>query len=170
MDKLVKISIIIACLLAGFGVFYHYVIFLPDVEQNKIERERAEKEVADTRAKVEKLLAAQREEAEKQEAERRKLERQSAYYDCLGRAGKTYDANWANECKAQAKARLVHLKNCLEDPNRGGNQFMGAKYCQSTYGGADPSPTCSLPSGVAENINKSHDKAKQQCLAEAKLF
>lgn len=31
MDKLVKISIIVASLLAGFGVFYHYVIYLPDV-------------------------------------------------------------------------------------------------------------------------------------------
>ena len=39
VDKLVKISIVVASLLAGFGVFYHYVIYLPDVEQLRIDKE-----------------------------------------------------------------------------------------------------------------------------------
>jgi invasion protein IalB len=35
VDTLVKFSIIVASLLAGFGVFYHYVIYLPDVDAQR---------------------------------------------------------------------------------------------------------------------------------------
>ena len=188
MDKAFKFAIIVGILLAGFGVFYHYVIFLPDVEQRRVEREREEKEAAKhaeieaaKRAEVERFEAAirgdeeraeaaRRAQVEKLEAARRKLERQSAYYDCLGGARKNYEANWAAACKSQAKARSASLKSCLEDPNIVGNQFMGARYCHSTYGDVDPSPTCTLQGGRGDDINKLHDKEKQQCLAEAKLF
>ena len=195
MDKAVKLAIIVGILLAGFGVFYHYVIYLPSLEQRKVESEREEKEAA-KRAEVERVEAAKRAESERlefalrleeerAEAARRaqiaKLEaaqrdlrrdfmRKSAYNDCLDRAGKAYDVNWADACKANAKARSASLKNCLEDPNVMNYPNMGARWCHSTWGAADPSPSCSLPSSVAESINKTHDKAKQQCLAEAKLF
>ena len=170
MDKLVKISIIVACLLAGFGIFFHYVIYLPRLEQERADRERFEKAEAARLDIIERQEALARAEEDKREAKHRDLQRQIKYYDCLERAAKSYDSNWTNECKAQAKARAISLKNCLADPNRGGNQYLGARYCHSTYGGADPGPTCSLPSSIATNINKNHDKAKQQCLAEAKLF
>lgn len=188
MDKSLKISIMVACLLAGFGVFSYYAIYLPDLEQRKEERQRAKKkEEAARRAWQERLEAAARADQERAKAEKRAqveeleasqreaqarqhdLARKSAYYTCLDAAGKDYDANWANACKTQAKARWVALKNCLEDPNTGGNQFMGEVYCHSLYGGADPSLTCSLPSSIADGINKNHDKAKQQCLAEEHL-
>lgn len=188
MDKAFKFAIIVGVLLAGFGLFYHYVIYLPDVEQRRVERERAEKEAARRdeieaakraaieraeaalRAEAERVEAAKRAEIAKHEANLRNLQRKSAYYSCLDGAGKSYDANWANACKAQAKVRFANLEKCLNDPNIVGNQFMGVRYCHSTYGGADPSPTCSLPGNIADDINKLHDKAKQQCLAEAKLF
>ena len=35
MDKLLKLAIVFGVLLAGTGVFYHYVIFLPGVEKEK---------------------------------------------------------------------------------------------------------------------------------------
>lgn len=35
MDKALKIAVIIGALFAGFGVFYHFVIFLPGVEREK---------------------------------------------------------------------------------------------------------------------------------------
>jgi hypothetical protein len=88
---------------------------------------------------------------------------------CLEGARSDHEAEWAKACKTQAEARWVALKNCLEDPNTGGNQFMGEVYCHSLYGGADPSPTCTLPDSVAEDMNRNHDKAKQQCLVEARL-
>jgi len=191
MDKAVKFAIIVGILLAGFGVFYHYVIYLPNLEQRRVEREREEKEAAKRaeaerveaakRAAVERAQAAILAEQERAEAARRaeiarheaalrNLNRKSAYYDCLDRAAKSYSAQWASECKAQAKIRSAKLKTCLEDPNIVGNQFMGERYCHSTWGGADPGPDCSLPSSLADSVNKTHDKAKQQCLAEAKLF
>ena len=106
MDKAVKFAIIVGILLAGFGVFYHYVIYLPDVEQRRVERERDEKE-ASNRAEVEaakraalerarvallaeqeRLEAARRAEIAKHEAAMRNLDRKSAYYRCLDAAQK----------------------------------------------------------------------------------
>jgi len=33
VDKAVKLAIIVGILLAGSGIFYHYVIYLPDLER-----------------------------------------------------------------------------------------------------------------------------------------
>jgi hypothetical protein len=35
MDKWVKLSIVAGVLMAGFGVFYHFVVFLPSLEREK---------------------------------------------------------------------------------------------------------------------------------------
>lgn len=35
VDKLMKLAIIAGFLLGGFGVFYHYLIFLPDLERQR---------------------------------------------------------------------------------------------------------------------------------------
>lgn len=35
MDKLLKMAVVVGALLAGIGVFYHYVIFLPGIEREK---------------------------------------------------------------------------------------------------------------------------------------
>ena len=192
VDKLVKISIIVACLLAGFGVFYHYVIYLPDLEQKRAQREKSEKEEAARRAEAERIEAAKRaaieraqaaqraetqraEEAkraqiERLEAKQRDLKRKDAYLSCLMAASKDYDADWSAACKTNAESRSVALKNCLEDPNVVNNPLMGKRWCYANLGGANPSPDCSLPSSTADKINERHEKEKQRCLAEAKLF
>ena len=182
MDKAVKFAIVVGVLLAGFGVFYHYVIYLPDLEQRKAEREREEKDAAKRaeveaakrtaidraeaalRAEAERVESAKRAEIAKHQAVLRNLERKSAYHACLTSARKAYEADWASACKSNAKFLQAKLKNCLETPG------YGERYCHATFGDADPSPQCSLPSSLADDINKHHDKAKQQCLGEAKLF
>jgi hypothetical protein len=164
MDKAIKLAIIVGILLAGFGVFYHYVIYLPGVEQRKDERERAEREEAARRAAQERLEAAMRADQERATAAQRELDRATVYYDCLGRAEKNYLAHWVSECKSQARRSTAQLKNCLE------NSSLGEKGCRSIHGSPDPSPTCSLSKVVADNAETIYDKAKQQCLVEAKLF
>jgi len=183
VDKIVKLAIIVGILLAGSGIFYHYVIYLPDLEQRKVERDRVDREEAARRAEIERIEAAKRAALErraallaeqqrieparraeiaKHEAAMRNINR-NTYYDCLNSVRKSYEGDWANACKTQAEIHSAQLKNCLE--TRG----LGETFCHSTFGGADPSPQCALRSSIADDINKNHDKEKQRCLAEATL-
>jgi hypothetical protein len=183
VDKLLKIAVIVGALLAGFGVFYRYVIFLPDLEQQRVAKEEREKLEAARRAETERievakraalerhaaLLAeeqrmepARRAEIAKHEAALRNINRKT-YFDCLNSVRKRYEDDWANACKTQAKLHSVQITNCLE--TRG----LSERFCHSTFGAADPGPQCTLRRSMADGINKNHDKEKQQCLAEAKL-
>jgi hypothetical protein len=65
MDKLLKGSLAIGALLAGFGVFYHYVFFIPTVEREKQERVQAQQ-----REREEAKLTEQREKEEARRARR----------------------------------------------------------------------------------------------------
>ena len=184
MDKLLKVAVIVGFLLTGFGVFYHYVIFLPDLERQRVAREELETSSAAERAESERIEAAKRAALERQaallaeeqqmeparraeiakhEAALRNINRKS-YYECLNSVRKRYEDDWANACKTQAKLHSVQIRNCLE--TRG----LGETFCDATYGAADPSPQCTLRRSMADEINRHHDKEKQQCLAEAKLL
>jgi len=164
VDKLLKSSIIVASLLAGIGAFYHYVIYLPGLEQQKAESEREEKQEAAQRAAQEREEAFMRDYQELAEAQNRKIEREIAYNNCLGNANKNHIALWASECIAQAKNDSERFKNCILDPN------LTRQYCESLWRRPDPRPNCALPIKLAESLNTRHEKAKQRCLAEAKLF
>ena len=142
MDRAVKLAIILGALLAGFGVFYHYVVFLPGAQ-----RERA---TAAERERQEKATAA---EGERQVTERRDLQRRIAYESCLVAARRNYDADWATACESVAATREEQLKNCLSDKSIISNRYLGPEHCHSTYGGADPSPECTLPKTRAESID-----------------
>jgi hypothetical protein len=147
MDRIVKLAVVVAVLMAGTGVFYYYVVFLPSVERQKSE------------------LA----EREKQEAAKRESERQRAYEVCNSSAQRNYDANWATACSSFAEGQSAAMKNCLTDRAIMSNEFMGAAYCRRTYGAGDPSPTCSLPTERANSLNATFKYEKERCLAEAKL-
>lgn len=114
MDKFVKFAAVIGLLLAGFGVFYHYVIFLPDIEREKAE-------IAE-REKLEKVDLAER---LKQEAERQRAVRQWRYDSCIKQARANYDANWAVSCESAAISAKADFKHCLADKQVMSNQFMG---------------------------------------------
>ena len=158
MDKLLKLAIIIAVLMAGGAVFYHYVVFLPGEEQAK--REQAESQ---------QRAAAQREESQQRAAALRDASRKVAYEECKDTARRSYDANWAAACKGAAKQRRVGFENCLEDRAVMSNQFMGKPYCEKTYGGEiDESGQCSLSGARSETINGIYKDAQEKCMAEAK--
>ena len=40
---MLKIAVILGSLLVGFGVFYHYVIYLPSLENRKMEQAEKDK-------------------------------------------------------------------------------------------------------------------------------
>ena len=82
MDKLVKLALVLGALLAGVGVFHHYVIFLPGIERAKQEQAAAKES-----AKQEQVAAEKREAAAKESA------RQAAYWACKVNARTNYDAD-----------------------------------------------------------------------------
>lgn len=147
MDKFVKLAIVVGALLAGFGIFYHYVIFLPGIEHDK-------------------AAAATR---QKQDTEAREAQRQVIYEGCISAARRNYDANWAAACTSVAQSRAAEFRNCLSDRLVMTNQFMGAEYCKRTYGETDASPECTLPKARADSINATQKQAQEKCVTEARL-
>lgn len=147
MDKVVKLAIIIGAFLAGVGVFYHYVIFLPEAQ-------REESSAADR---------------QKREIELRELQRRNAYGACLGEARRNYEAQWAASCKEVAVTRAGELKSCLSNKSVVTNPYMGADFCKRSYGDADPSPQCSLPQSRAQFINDTYKQEQDRCATEARL-
>ena len=145
MDNVLKIAVAVAIFLAGGGVFYHYVIYLPGIESAKQEQLAAEKKAA----------------AEKESGKK------AAYEQCLASANANYNVNWANACQSVAEETEEKRKNCLADPAIVNNQFMGVAYCRSTFSPTDPSPNCTLPGGRSGTINGYAAAAKQKCMAEA---
>jgi len=83
VDKFVKISIIVAALMAGFGVFYHYVIHLPAIEREKRDAE----------------------EQEKADAALAEAARKSQYESCKGRAAQMYNAIGLEPARASQSQR-----------------------------------------------------------------
>ena len=146
IDKFTRRVIAIGALMAGVGVFYHYVIFIPGVE----------------RAKQEQLGN------EKKEAELKNAEKARQYKFCKDSSLKVYDLNWAGACKAVAEDRKLQYENCLNDPLVMSNQFMGKQHCRKTYEKTDPSPECTLPSGRANRIKNDLKEAQEKCLEESK--
>lgn len=157
MEKMVKIAVIFAALLAGIGVFYHYVIFLPGVERQKVERAENEKR--------EKAMHA---ENEKRDKAKQEASRQLFYESCKASAAKNYSADWAAACEGVARARTSSLRNCYADQSITSNPYMGVNYCKSTFGEIDPSPNCSLPKARADSVNQAYQDEQQRCLAEAR--
>jgi hypothetical protein len=75
LDKLLKLSIMVAVLLAGAGIFYHLVIYLPEVERSRRADAKQEAQAIAARTSVE---------------------------QCLQAAQLLYDITWASACMAVA--------------------------------------------------------------------
>lgn len=86
MNKIVSVALSLGILLAGGGVFYHYVIFLPAVQANK-----------------EALEAKKAEEAEQArvDAQQKEIAKAKIYTACLADAQGNYIHNWNRACKSR---------------------------------------------------------------------
>lgn len=141
MDKWLRMSLVASVLLAGFSVFYYFVIFLPSVESRKFDAAKAQAEKAETVAR----------------------ERELKYESCIRVAEASYYSGWAAACKEVAEIDKAAHSNCLKRP------YADKAQCDSTYGKINPNPDCSLPKARADGVNKYYSDAKESCLAEAKL-
>ena len=93
LDKGIKLSIITGILMTSFSVFYHYMFFIPQLEEKKATKQ-FDSELA--KLKEEKEIERIRFNTEKQR-------HQSKIYNmkqCLEAVDKTYNDNLVNACKS----------------------------------------------------------------------
>lgn len=146
LDKVSRLAIPLGVLLAGAGVFYHYVVFLPGLERQKQSQLEAEKVAQENKA----------------------TQRAVQYELCNQRARSVYVSDWATACQSVADDQKLNYENCLKDPLVMGNQFLGKQYCIRTFGKANPAPDCTLPGPWANSINAAYKDSQQRCLQESK--
>lgn len=153
---ILAIGLATAAVLASAGVFYYYVVFVPNLEQQKFDLEKQMlKEKQDTEAQA---LEKKEQQAEK---------RTQAYQICLSEAEQSYSNHWSNSCSSLADRNKVKLQNCLNDNSILNNQFMGEKWCHENFGKTEFDPQCTLPRGVADDIERNRKDNKERCLSEA---
>jgi hypothetical protein len=106
-DRFLKIAVGLGILSAGVGVGYHYGIYIPEMEREKISRE--EQRIAKTqqaeRDKQNRLIA------QKQEAK-------SNYSSCISASEDVYDGEWIDNCKINGvnnKGKNCTLPSALAD-------------------------------------------------------
>ncbi len=157
MDKYLKWALITMSLMIGFGIFYHYVVYLPGLEKQKEERAKEEK------AKEEKRIAEEKRMAEEKETQNR-----SRYSICVSGAQQNYKANWAQACESFAKAQEQSLRACLSDSQIINSPDLGVNFCKRRFPAWDSSPNCSLPQAKADPINQTFKQEQDMCLAEAR--
>jgi hypothetical protein len=150
------IGLVVAALVASAGVFYYYVIFAPNLEQQKLDLEKQK-----LKEKHEAELLAQKKK--EQQAE----QRSQSYQNCLSNAEMLYTQNWSNSCQKLAERNQANLDNCLNDQSIQNNPYMGKSYCQKMYGNTEFDATCTLPNSTAEGIERLRTEEKAACMAQA---
>lgn len=150
------IGLVLAALIASAGVFYYYVVFVPNLEQQKLDLEKQKlKEKQEAEAKA---LKKKEQESE---------QRAQAYQNCVNNAEITYTNNWSSACQKLSERNQVGLDNCLNNPSIMNNQFMGKSYCEKVYGATEFDPECTLPGNTADGIEKARTERKEACMHEA---
>lgn len=153
---ILAIGLVVAALVASAGVFYYYVVFVPNLEQQKLDLEKQKlKEKQDAEAK-----ALQKKEQETEQ-------RAQAYQNCVDNAEIAYTSNWSSACQKLSERNQAALDNCLNNPSIINNQFMGKSYCEKVYGATEFDPECTLPGNTAEGIEKARSERKDACMVEA---
>lgn len=182
--ELLKIAAALAILLAGAGVFYHYVFYVPELDRKNAERAAQEKREATRRLEEEKNAAeklAEQQRIEKAESSKREElskyqarvdaavqqnMRTDAYRACTKNARAAYEANWQTACNDVTYIQTTALlQNCLSR-SRTQDDY---RICYSNYGRYYAAPNCALPSQRAEPIERHYRDAQQRCIAEARL-
>lgn len=160
IKALLKLSVIIALLVAASSIAYYYTVYLPDRDA-RLDQERALEQaraVGDKRAKEEQLAFQQ-----KQTEERRAVAKTGAdsrYQACVDSASAAHDASWAAACKRLAEKAMQDHADCLAKSK------LSQQYCDAVYRATDGSPNCRLPVKVATEIDGGLTNARNRCTAE----
>ena len=98
-DKFLKIAVGLGILSAGAGVGFHYGIYIPEMEREKISREE------------QRTAKAQQVESQKQNRLiAQKQEAKINYNSCISASEDVYEGDWAENCKASGVSNKG--KNC----------------------------------------------------------
>jgi len=87
-DRFLKIAVGLGILSAGVGVGYHYGIYIPEMEREKISREEQ--------------IIAKAQQAERETQSRliaQKQEAKSNYRSCISVSEDVYNGDWTENCK-----------------------------------------------------------------------
>jgi hypothetical protein len=136
MDKWLKVSVAAASLMAGAGVFYHYVVYLSG------------------------LALEARQAADPRPA------RPVAHDQCRQAAQLLYDVTWASACMTVAIQEKTRHAECLQDTASVPDALLRKAQCDHKYGEPDGTSDCSLPPTHAAMVNASLKEAEDRCVVE----
>jgi hypothetical protein len=143
MKNLLIFTFIIFLFLIGGSVFYRYVIYLPKVEQQKLDLEQK---------KV-------------QKKETRDVEINNEYNQCMQEAKENFKNKMHATCSAAAEQHNEKYKKCLEN-----GAGLLRDLCESELRGyQDPNPSsgqCGVPKSIGDNLINERKQAEAQCLSD----
>jgi hypothetical protein len=166
IDALLKLSIVVAVLLASSSVAYYHLIYLPerdariDAAKAAAEQRRAdETAAAEQRRSDEATAAEQRRSDEAAAAEQhRAVEKAGArmrYDRCLSDAQDNYHLNWVSNCNSKKQKEAQAYARCISASTNDTSWI-----CHKP----DASSDCSLPSYIADSLGADLNKARDRCL------
>ncbi|PLK27103.1 hypothetical protein [Novosphingobium sp. TH158] len=145
-DQLLKLALAVAALLIGVSVSYYYAIFLPQVAQTKLDRERSAE-----------LARATSESTAAMAKEKRLSDAKAKYNACLADAFENYQSRWQKTCRRLNGEDLEKKRRCMDG---------GGYYCDSIK--ITPATNCSLPNDLGDDYDTGHENDKKMCLEEFK--
>jgi hypothetical protein len=160
IDALLKLSVIVALLLASSGVAYYYAVYLPQ-RDSELDRETGLQKLhayGQKRADQERSVALQRDTEQRQA--KTKASADIRYQNCVDGARTSHDASWAAACQRLADKVVQGHTDCLSIPN------LPQGYCDAAYGTRDPSAHCTLPAVMAADLDAILNTARKACLQE----
>jgi hypothetical protein len=147
MNNLMKFAFALGILMACGGVFYHYVIYLPSLEDRKDGR-------------VEKVIRSDTNNTQTNRFD---------YESCKSNAQLSYQANWASACALQEEGiRQQNIALCLRNKTIMTTPGYGGDYCLRKFGTVTSNSNCALPPQHSNRINNMLSEAQNRCLVEAR--
>jgi len=166
IDAILKLSVVASVFFASSSVGYYYLSYLPRRDA-RFEPERALEQLrtaAQKRAEREQSLLQQQvseqRALEQQAAEQRQLrEKADRYQACLRHVTDSYNESRIAACNRLQEKVIKDHDNCIRLGFR-------KKVCDLAHVVREPSPDCSLPPGIASNLDTDAQKARDRCLEE----
>ena len=160
IDILLKLSTVVALLIAASAIGYYYGFYLPNRDAQRHTEHVSQQLLAYGQMRVEETRLA----AEQQQAERRKTADHAAaegrYRTCLARAAAAHETSWSAQCKHLADEIAQDRAGCLA------NAKLPSGYCNASYRPRDASPNCILPLDISSDLDGDLALARRRCLQE----
>lgn len=146
LDAIMKASIIVAVAIGSASIAYHYLIYVP----NRDSIIDADRRASDNEKRKQELLRDLEKDA-----------RSKTYNTCLANADTNYRKNWNVNCKIISDRQKNEIDRCIKiatAAQRSPNE------CQAKE--TKPETDCTLPTALADGVNKDLNEAQDRCLRE----